>query len=119
MRFHQIQWTVAVMAIMAVMPRAQAEWHRSLGRTLGVGWGDGYHSRTACPPRRSVGYAVPQPHAIPWWAIPASEGEPLPHPATPPTGGTAQSHIPPGQSLFRQPGEGSSIVVPNGTGTMR
>jgi hypothetical protein len=118
MQIRLILSLMATVALMHIAAHARADWHYSLGRHLGVGWGDGYHSRTACLPRRSVGYAGSQP-STPWWAAPAVETEPLPQPAATQPTGPSHPHTSPGPSLFRQPGEGSSIVVPGGTGTMR
>lgn len=96
----------------------RAEHGQALGRHLGIGWGDGYHSRTACPPKRVMPRASAVPLAapskqVPWWMIPASEPENVPVPA--PTEGDAAS----GQSRSRQPGEGSSNFSPSGPSIMR
>jgi hypothetical protein len=107
--------SLAIVAVVSIVPTVRAQWHPGVGRCLGVGWGDGYHSHTACPPK---GHILHHPHPgsaqapVPWWKIPAAEGprqaEPLPIPASSdPTG--APSSPPAGPSLFRQPGEGSSV----------
>jgi hypothetical protein len=118
MSFRLILRVVGVLSIGAILSCARADWHHSLGRHLGVGWGDGYHSRTACPPRRSPGYFGSQP-SPPWWATPAAEAEPLPHPAAPPKPDSAQPFPAGGPSLFRQPGEDSSVIISSGPASMR
>jgi hypothetical protein len=83
-------FSLAILTISAVMfmpgVRAQSgvpgHWLHGAGRHLGVGWSDGYHSRTACLPRRAAQVAPRQ--APPWWTIPAAESGPLPHPAAEP-----------------------------------
>ena len=71
------------LTLLAVVP-AQA----GLGRYLGCGWGDGYHAKNACAGYPAACHAgAPQ---SPWW-MPSSG--------------------PFGPSLFRQPGEGSSVIV--------
>jgi len=113
----------AVLAIMPLGSIARAEW--SLGRFLGYGWGDGYHSHSACPPRHAIGYGLlpvqRQPAALPWWAtpVPAVEAEALPHPAAEPQPTTAPATPVPGASLFRQPGESSSVIVSSGANGKR
>jgi len=109
---------VAVVAVVALAQSVRGELPNSIGRHLGVGWSDGYHSRTACPPKRhtihqiqhlAVPPTAPAAKPIPWWKIPA-EPEPVPAPAPQPIGTTA-TFPPSGPSLFRQPGEGSSVTV--------
>ncbi len=90
----------------------------SVGRHLGIGWSDGYHSRAACPPRHPLLRTSPQPaKPVPWWMVPAEGDENLPSPApgdiTPNPGATT------GPSLFRQPGEGSSNQASGGPSIMR
>lgn len=46
------------LAILTIAPTAHAHWITDLNRSLGIGWSDGYHSRTACPPRKA------------WWSAP-------------------------------------------------
>jgi hypothetical protein len=90
MRMRLILWLLAMGAFVAVVPNAHGEWHQAVGRYLGVYWGDGYHSRTNCPPKHAQ-HAPSLPTAKPWWAIPAAEAEPLPHPAaTRPVGPVGQ-----------------------------
>jgi hypothetical protein len=82
---------LAILAAVTFAPSARAHWFSGVGRYLGAGWGDGYHAKNACPPRR----AGAGPHGsaeTPWWAMPGP-------------------HQPAGPSLFRQPGEGSSVIV--------
>jgi hypothetical protein len=100
----------AIVAIATIVTSARAEWHYSLGRFHGYGWGDGYHSRTYCPPSRASGYSA-KPAARPWWMMPAEQAGPLPHPAAQPAMESVQSWPAMGPSLFRQPGEGSSVII--------
>src|SRR5262245_3852254 len=105
---------VMVVAVMSVVTAARAHTPNTVGRYLGIGWSDGYHSPTTCLPK---GHAIipvmttapiaPAP-AIPWWKIPATP-EPIsaPAPQAAPTSSSA------GQSLFRRPGEGSSVTALN------
>ena len=108
MQFRQWLSVGVALASLMVMPAAKAAIPHSLGRHLGVCWGDGYHSRTACPPKRNVAWfpavesTVPS-GPTPWWKIPAPEGERVPTPSA--------SEPTPGASLFRQPGEGSSVMM--------
>ena len=116
---------VAAVLAVTVVPRARGELPHSMGRYLGVGWGDGYHSRAGCPPKRHIAHqaVLPGPLAVhgpttptPWWKIPADgtarDVELLPHPAgiEPAPTGTSPAT---GPSLFRQPGEGSSVSAPS------
>ena len=82
-------------ATLSVAPAARAHWFS--GRHWGVGWGDGYHAFNACPSNSTSAWAVGVPQA-----------EILPHPTTRAVG---RPHAPSGPSLFRQPGEGSSVIV--------
>lgn len=102
--------------VLAIAQSGRAELP-SVGRYLGVGWGDGYHSRTACPPKRHVAHhsypfaipaTAPQEKPIPWWKIPAVQPEEL---STPEPTATTSTFPPSGPSLFRQPGEGSSVTA--------
>jgi hypothetical protein len=100
---------IAAVSLVTIVPQAQAEVLGAMGRYLGVGWGDGFHSRAACPPRRHSGfnpYGPYYPGTLPWWTVP-QEAEPLPHPAAQ-TPTTSRATPPAGPSLFRQAGEGSS-----------
>jgi hypothetical protein len=97
---------VAILAAVSFAPPARGEWMHSIGRYLGVGWSDGYHSQTACPPKHVARKPVALPGPPPWWTIPADSAEPLPHPAAKQPV-SASATPPAGQSLFRQPGEGS------------
>ena len=122
---------IGALTVVSIAPAAKAGWSDAVGRCVGVGWGDGYHARNACPPRGSACRHAQMP--TPWWATPATKVEPLPHPAARPEG-TGETPVPPqrptgiretsapfylrttpttGPSLFRQPGEGSSIHVMN------
>ena len=108
MQFRQwLTFGIAVAAV-AVVPAVKGELPHSLGRHMGVCWGDGYHSRTACPPKRGTVWfptfeSTPPSGPVPWWKIPSPEGERLPTPAP--------SELTPGASLFRQPGEGSTVIT--------
>jgi hypothetical protein len=72
-------------AVITVVTVAEAAHPQTIGRYLGIGWGDGYHA-PACPPHR--GRRAAPPAAIPWWMLPSSTepsrppAEPLP-PAAP------------------------------------
>jgi hypothetical protein len=132
---------VAVMLAIAIMPPARGQSPNTIGRYLGVGWSDGYHSHTACPPKPPIVHHRPAPvpvvttmppvaaampaparPQIPWWKIPATPVEPAP---AEPAASSAAQPAPPAQagaaddssaarSLFRQPGEGSSVTVADG-----
>lgn len=105
-----------ICAMLLIATTARGEPAQSCGRYLGVGWGDGYHSRTACPPKRHVihhlpaAFAPPAAAPIPWWKIPAVDAETIPTPA-PQLPATTTTFPPTGPSLFREPGEGSSVTV--------
>jgi hypothetical protein len=96
---------ITVVASLMLATAAQANWLNGVGRYLGVGWSDGYHSRTACPPKRPGGNCPNCDPEAPWWAKPATTAEPLPHPA-----GVSRAPAS-GPSLFRQPGTGSSVII--------
>src|SRR3954452_16704587 len=74
-------------AMLLMAATARGEPAQSCGRYLGVGWGDGYHSRTGCPPKRHLVHRLPAPFAppapapVPWWKIPAADAETIPTPA--------------------------------------
>lgn len=80
------KWVLWLILALGLMPVVRAGGGHSLGRYLGVGWGDGYHA-PPCPPHR--GRRTPPPAAVPWWMLPAHaeprpvEVEPLPVPAGP------------------------------------
>jgi hypothetical protein len=115
-------------AVVSTVTAASGQSPNSCGRYLGIGWSDGYHSHSACPPKpkvihqRPMGVPVvttarvmpgPAPAAVPWWKIPATPteaapAEPMPSPDGSPSAGSA------GQSLFREPGEGSSVTASSG-----
>lgn len=118
---------LTIVSVLLAVPTAatlRAEPVSSIGRYLGVGWSDGYHSHAACPPKRHVVRAIlPAPSAapssapaksIPWWMIPADNPENLPAPPD-----AAPSTSAPGASLFRQPGEGASAHPPASPSIMR
>jgi len=99
---------VAVVALLSIVTIARADWTHTVGRYLGVGWSDGYHSRSACPPRH-MGTKQYVEEKLPWWATPAADAEQLPQP--PPANASGAHAYPPGvASLFRSPGEGSSVI---------
>jgi len=54
----------AVGAILLVSETVHAHGLNYLHRHAGIGWGDGYHSKTACPPRRSL-WEPPSPACLP------------------------------------------------------
>jgi hypothetical protein len=96
---------VSVVAVLSMAPIVRADYWHALGRHLGHGWGDGYHSRAACPPKQLLRSSAPPAKSVPWWMIPAEGAEPLPAPGEVlPSPSSAT-----GPSLFRQPGEGSSV----------
>jgi hypothetical protein len=118
------QRILTVVTVLLILPAAstlRADHAQAVGRYLGVGWGDGYHSRTACPPKRHILHVTaaampnsPPAKPLPWWMIPADSPEnlPPPHEETPSTSA-------PGASLFRQPGDGSSVHPPASPSIMR
>jgi hypothetical protein len=110
MQIRPVLSVVAVFAVLLIAPSARAEWHYSLGRYHGYGWGDGYHARTYCPPARASVYSG-KPAAPPWWMTPAEQIEEVPHPAAKPAFEAVQAWPAMGPSLFRQPGEGSSVII--------
>ena len=110
---------LAAVLVVSTIPAARAHTPNAVGRYLGIGWSDGYHSHTACPPKqhaiqqRQVGVPImttspiaPAPASVPWWKIPAT---PERIPAPEPTPGASSA----GESLFRQPGEGASVTALN------
>ncbi len=112
MPLRSILLLLLVVSILGMTPAARADWLRGAGRYLGVGWSDGYHARNACPPRHNPACPNCQPQ-VPWWAVPAPQSEPLPHPASLPPAG-ALPRTPGGPSLFRQSGEGTTVTITDG-----
>jgi len=123
---------VVLTATLTIVPAAWGQSPNSCGRYLGIGWSDGYHSHTACPPKTHAIHpwpvAVPvvttapimpapaPPPPVPWWKIPATQtqaqpAEQIPWPAAAQDTAAGSSA---GSSLFRQPGESSSVTVSNG-----
>jgi len=112
MRIRLVVSLALAVTLASVVSAARGEWHQAVGHYLGVGWGDGYHARTNCPPKhRKFGAIPPTPVEKPWWAIPAANTEPLPHPAAARQTGENALPAPSGQSLFQRPGEASPIVT--------
>ncbi len=104
-----IRSVVTTVTILSFVSAAHAVEGHVVGRYLGMGWNDGYHSHTACPPKKQHHYfhmpvAAAKPVPTPWWKLPATDAEMIgsPTPAQPTSG----------PSLFRQPGEGSSVHPP-------
>src|SRR5437762_702717 len=79
---------IASAMILTALPIARAELPHSIGRYCGIGWSDGYHSHTACPPKRHiVHHQSPPPKPVPWWAVPAAQPDtPQPETLPPPAG---------------------------------
>jgi hypothetical protein len=117
MRSQILTLITVIAAAMFASPLEAAHPHH-IGRYLGTGWSDGYHSRAACPPKRGLMHMAPQEaKPLPWWMIPAEDAQPLPKTAP-------QEELPipdaaTGPSLFRQPGEGSSIYPQPAPSIMR
>ena len=109
MLIRSIVRAAAVLLLVAIVTPVRADGMHSFGRWAGIGWGDGYHSHYACPPRHSGPKHIDQ--KLPWWATPATDPESLPPPAGPTPGSSPNTFPLPGQSLFRQPGEGSSVII--------
>jgi hypothetical protein len=119
---------LTIVTALLIVPSAaslRADHAQVIGRHLGLGWGDGYHSHTACPPKRhplraALPPAPPQPaKALPWWMIPADSPENLPTPHDAPSSPATPNTGAPGTSLFRQPGDGSSVYSPTSPAIMR
>jgi hypothetical protein len=112
---------------LSIVPAASGQSPNSCGRHLGIGWSDGYHSHTACPPKAhaihqrpmTVPFVTTAPAMrpptsaaqVPWWKIPAAPThaappETIPGPVEPEA---APNPTVAGQSLLRQPGEGTSV----------
>src|SRR5262245_17758765 len=98
--------TAAFLTLATMTSPASAHWG-SLGRHLGCGWGDGYHAANLCAPMAQN--CSPAGTETPSWLSPLPPSETLPHPAAP-----AQFRRPIGPSLFRAPGEGSSVLLTDG-----
>ena len=130
-RVSRVSLVAAGMAVSIVTgsigAEARADFPNSCGRYLGIGWSDGYHSHSACPPKAKVSHprpvavpvvvtapVMPAPAAVPWWKIPAAppEAAPIESMPAPATDGESDSSSSAGQSLFRQPGEGTSVMGP-------
>jgi hypothetical protein len=102
MRIQAIGPMALVVMFLTMAPHAAGGWPHQLGRFTGHGWSDGYHAARRRPHAATL---HPSPStSLPWWAHPAdpdpseeSVSEPLP------------PGLPPGNSLFRQPGDGTSV----------
>ena len=108
---------ITAAALFAAARNVRAAFPTSICRSHGIGWSDGYHSHTACPPKRHIVHhkpaRAPTPKPVPWWAIPADQHgapqpEELPAPSgqTPPTTSTSGTS---GRSLLRQSGDSSTV----------
>ena len=118
MPFRPIVPVSIILAVVSTGSIAQAGPGHSFGRYAGIHWGDGYHSRSACPPKRHAAwYGQATEAAAPWWTVPASELEKLPPPRQ--DGVMTPASRPAGPSLFRQPGEGSSTIGPPAPSILR
>ena len=110
MRIRLVLAVVLIATLASVVSAARGEWHQAVGRYLGVCWGDGYHSRTNCPPKHGR-IGTPPPVEKPWWAVPAADAETMPHPAAARQPGAEALPAPSGQTLFQRPGETLPIVT--------
>ncbi len=45
---------VTLVTSVALTPTADGAWWHEFGRSAGLGWSDGYHSRTGCTKRRGA-----------------------------------------------------------------
>jgi hypothetical protein len=74
--------TLTIAAILLAGRAAFGHGTHHVGRHCGFGWSDGYHSRTACPPRKGV-HPKPCPTCVPTAGhadpIPGSSATLLPH----------------------------------------
>jgi hypothetical protein len=62
---------LSMVTILLVAPwaaTARGHWLNDLERWVGVGTSDGYHSRTACPPKRSHAHSPHSGRLPPTWA---------------------------------------------------
>src|SRR5206468_2860255 len=81
---------VAAGLAVAIVPTVRGQSPNSIGRYLGIGWSDGYHSHTACPPKPHAIHQQPvvvpvvtpvpaaAPAPVPWWKVPAAPPESAP-----------------------------------------
>jgi hypothetical protein len=87
---------VAVVATVSLAAECHAHWWQQMGRSAGLGWSDGYHSRTGCPPRGGVpNYACAECQSIPA-PRPLAQPQPTPQPTE-----AAPRFVPAGQSSSR------------------
>src|SRR5262245_66323625 len=97
MRSGAILRIIAVLTLVSAATTTVAGAEHSIWRWAGLGWGDGYHSHGACPPRHSASKQALQ--SLPWWAIPADA------PSLPSTRDPSRPLPPPGHPPFRPPGQ--------------
>lgn len=64
MSFQSRMFTMAVVAALAFATPVQAGWLQEFNRSFGLGWSDGYHARTTCPPKRHQSHHSP---SVPSW----------------------------------------------------
>ena len=108
MSIRALRSLVLALTVLTILPTAWAELPHQCGRRAGIGWSDGYHSHAACPPQAPLimhtQVAAAKPVALPWWKIPTVGASS--------SANSASFRPTSGPSLFRQPGEGTSINAP-------
>ncbi len=73
---------VALVTSVGLSPTAHGSWWHTPGRAHGFGWGDGYHSRTGCAPKRGACPACGPGTSDGWYGVmPAEPIQPAPTPA--------------------------------------
>jgi hypothetical protein len=103
---------LGIVTALTLTTGARAHWWHQMGRSAGLGWSDGYHSRTGCPPKNAQGQA-----GVSWHSFPASGPCPTCTPGVP----TPAQHAPVllQEHTARRPGFTETISAPTSTSQPR
>jgi hypothetical protein len=96
---------MAIVATVSLATDVHAHWWHQLGRSAGLGWSDGYHSRTECPPKGAAFHS-----AVPWQDSPPSASCPS---CVPTAAGLA---LPPAGSTPAMPQQARTSLPATGSG---
>ncbi len=109
-----IVWIMAVLATVSIAADCQAHWWHQMGRSAGLGWSDGYHSRTGCP-RQGMACNVEWANAAPAVpSFPCAKCEPTPAQRPTVLANTFGPAMAQPQPAPQQPTEAAQRIVPTG-----
>ena len=107
MRLRPIILLASLATVLTIAPIARAGWGNEICRSTGLGWSDGYHSRTACPPKGSLAFCHPWGPSYGNYSGSVIEHQqwqpshPSPAPALPSPVPTLETRAKPGWTLIR------------------